>query len=211
MSILGDIAGLFDGGSSSTVSSTVNIDVQGLNDIGLNETITLQPVTLNENIDLQPVTLNQNIDLQPVTLNQNIDLQPVTLNENIDLQPVTLNENIDLQPVTLNENIDLQPVTLNENIDLKPVAVDTCQTLRLAPLPETRVSSPYHHRVTYHLFGMEMMNVSFTGESGQNIESPHHPRVIEDPRWAGGHRDEHSMTVSESQGIHVRVLRPGEE
>jgi hypothetical protein len=202
MSILGDIfGGLFgDGGSDSTVNSTLNVDIQGLNNIVVNETI-----------DLQPVTLNANIDLQPVTLNQNIDLQPVTLNENIDLQPVTLNENIDLQPVTLNENIDLQPVTLNENIDLKPVAVDTCQTLRLAPLPETRVSSPYHHRVTYHLFGVEMMNVTYTGESGQNIESPHRPQVVEGPRLAGGHRDEHSMIVGESQGIRVRVLHPGEE
>jgi hypothetical protein len=198
MSFLGDITGgLFgDGGSNSTVNSTVNVDIQGLNNIGLNETIELKPV------EIKPLT---------VTLNENIDLKPVTLNENIDLKPVTLNENIDLKPVTLNENVDLKPVTLNENVDLKPVAVDTCQTLRLAPLPETRVSSPYHHRVTYHLFGMEMMNVSYTGESGQNIESPHHPQVVEGPRWADGHQDEHSMMVSESPGIRVRVLRPGEE
>jgi hypothetical protein len=201
-SILGGIVGDIFGGDSS--SATVNVNVQGLNNIGVNETIDLQPVTatLNENIDLQPVT---------ATLNENIDLQPMTLNENIDLQPVTLNENIDLQPVTLNENIDLQPVTLNENIDLKPVAVDSCQTLRLAPLPETRVSSPYHHRVTYHLFGMELMNISYTGESGQNIESPRHPQVVEGTQWATGHREERPVITGESPGIRVRVLRPDEE
>jgi hypothetical protein len=200
MSLLGDLTGgLFgDGGSSAQVSSTVNVDVKGLNNIGLNETITLKPVK---------VTLDETIDLKPVT----VDLKPVTLNENIDLKPVTLNENIDLKPVTLDETIDLKPVTLNENIDLKPVAVDTCQTLRLAPLPETRVSNPYHHRVSYHLFGLEVMDVCYTGESGQNIESPHHPQVVEGPRWAGGHREQHPMTVSESPGIRVRVLRPGEE
>jgi hypothetical protein len=182
-SIVSDIfGGLFGGDSSST---TVNLDVQGLNNIGLNETIDLKPV-----------------EIKPVT---------VTLDENIALKPVTLNANIDLKPVTLNENIDLQPVTLNENIDLKPVAVDTCQTLRLAPLPETRVSSPYHHRVTYHLFGMEVMNVSYTGESGQNIESPRHPLVVEGPRRAEGHRDEYPTIVGESPGIRVRVLRPDEE
>ena len=182
MSILGDIVGdIFgDGGSSSTVTSTLNVDIQGLNNIGVNETIDLQPVT-------------------------------VTVNENVAVQPVTLNENIDLQPVTLNENVDLKPVTLNENIDLKPVAVDTCQTLRLAPLPETRVSNPYHHRVTYHLFGIEMVNVTYTGESGQNIESPHHRQVVEGRSWTGGHPDEHSMIVGESQGIRVRVLHPDEE
>ena len=203
MSLLGDLTGgLFgDGGSSSTVTSTVNLDIQGLNNIGLNETITLKPVTLNENIDLKPVTLNETIDLKPVTLN-----------ENIDLKPVTLNETIDLKPVKLDETIDLRPVKLDETIDLKPVAVDTCQTLRLAPLPETRVSSPYHHRVTYHVFGIEMMNVTYTGESGQVIESPRHPQVVEGSRWIGGHRDEpHPMRVSESQGIRVRVLHPDEE
>ena len=149
----------------------MNIDVQGLSDIGLNETIELKPVTVNETIDLKPVTLNENIDLKPVTLN-----------ENIDLKPVTLNENIDLKPVTLNENIDLKPVTLNENIDLKPVAVDTCQTLRLAPLPETRVSSPYHHRVTYHLFGIEMIEMLLTpGDRGRTSKAGRHPQVIEGP------------------------------
>jgi hypothetical protein len=170
-SILGDITGLFGGDSSS---ATVNLNVNGLNNIG--ETITLEPVTLNENIDLQPVTAT-----------------------------------IDLQPVTLNENIDLQPVTLNENIDLKPVAVDSCQTLRLAPLPETRVSSPYHHRVTYNLFGLELMNICYTGESGQNIESPRHPQVVEPPAWGPGHRDDPPVITGESPGIRVRVLRPGEE
>jgi hypothetical protein len=148
------------------------------------------------NVDIQGLNnigVNETIDLQPVT---------VTLNENVDVQPVT---------VTLNENVDLKPVTLNENIDLKPVAVDTCQTLRLAPLPETRVSNPYHHRVTYHLFGIEMVNVTYTGESGQNIESPRHPQVVEGQRLIGGHRDEHSMIVSEGQGIRVRVLHPDEE
>src|SRR5215469_10945939 len=180
MSGLGDIltgglGGLFgDGGSSSSVTSTVNVDIQGLDKIGLNETIELKP----------------------------IEVKPLK---------VTLNENVTLKPVTLNENVDLKPVTLNENIDLKPVAVDTCQTLRLAPLPETRVSNPYHHRVTYHLFGMEMMNISYAGESGQNVESPHHPQVVEGPRWGGGHRDEHPMIVGESPGIRVRVLRPDEE
>ena len=180
MSGLGDIltgglGGLFgDGGSSSSVTSTVNVDIQGLDKIGLNETIELKP----------------------------IEVKPLKL---------TLDETVTIKPVTLNENVDLKPVTLNENIDLKPVAVDTCQTLRLAPLPETRVSNPYHHRVTYHLFGMEMMNISYAGESGQNVESPHHPQVVEGPRWGGGHRDEHPTIVGESPGIRVRVLRPDEE
>jgi hypothetical protein len=199
MSFLGDIfGGLFggDGGSSSSVTSTVNVDIQGLNNIGLNETIDLKPIELKP-IELKPVTL---------TLHETVDLKP------IEVKPlkVTLDENIDLKPVTLNENIDLKPVTLNENIDLKPVAVDTCQTLRLAPLPETRVTNPYHHRITYHVFGMEMMSVSYAGESGQNIESPHHPQVVEGPPWFEHHRDGRPHDLGEGHGIKVRVLPPDE-
>ncbi len=195
MSFLGDIfGGLFggDSGSSSQVTSTVNVDIQGLDKIGVTETIDLKP------IELKPVTL---------TLDETVDLKP------IEIKPlkVTLDENIDLKPVTFNENIDLKPVTLNENIDLKPVAVDTCQTLRLAPLPETRVTNPYHHRVTYHLFGMEMMSVSYAGESGQNIESPHHPQVVEGPSWFGHHPEERPRDLGEGHGIRVRVLPPDED
>ena len=66
--------------------------------------------------------------------------------ETIELKPVKFEEHVALEPVTLNENIDLKPVTLNENIDLKPVAVDTCQTLRLAPLPDTSVCNRFRNR-----------------------------------------------------------------
>src|SRR5690348_1275451 len=113
MSLL-DPLGIFDGGGSSStasVTSTVNLDIKGLDKIGLTETVDIKP----------------------------IEVKPLTVNENVDIKPLTLNENVDIKPLTLNENIDLNPVTLNENIDLRPVAVDTCQTLRLAPLPETKV------------------------------------------------------------------------
>jgi len=193
MSFLGDIfGGLFgDSGSSSSVSSTVNLDIQGLDKIGVTETIELKP------LEIKPVT---------VTMNETIDLKPV------EIKPLklTLDETVEVKPLTINENIDLKPVTLNENIDLKPVAVDTCQTIRLAPLPETRVSNPYHHRVTYHLFGMEMMSVSYNGESGQNIESPRRPQVVEGPTWMSGDRDESPTVVGEGRGIRVRVLDPDE-
>ncbi len=77
------------GGSSASVTSAVNLNINGLNDI--KETITLAGgAKISQDIDLKPVTLNENIDLKPVTLNENIDLKPVTLNENIDLKPVAI-------------------------------------------------------------------------------------------------------------------------
>jgi hypothetical protein len=200
VSILGDIAGAFGlGGSSSSasVSSTVNLAIQGLDKIGITETIDLKPIeikplalTLNESIDLGPV------EIKPLTL---------TLNENIDLKPV------EIKPLTLNENIDLKPVTLNENIDLKPVAIDSCQTLRIAPLPDTRICNPYHHRVAYSLFGLEIMGVSYHGETEQNIESPRRPQVVERPGRIEHHRPASPTVLGGNRGIRVRVLDPNDE
>jgi hypothetical protein len=190
MGILDDlnpIGSLFGGGgSSASVSSSV--EIKGLDKIGITETIEVKP------IELKPVTFNENIDLKP------IELKPVTLNENIDLKP------IELKPVTLNENIDLQPVTLNENIDLKPVAVDTCQTLRLAPLPDTSVCNPYRHRIAMSLLGFEVLTLALTGETEQQIRSPRPTQRTERTRREYSRPSAPQGVVGRPQGISVRVI-----
>ena len=187
MSIFSDIAGIFDGGggSSASVSSTVNLNVNGLDN--MNETITLAGGT---------------------EITQDINLHPVTVTETM---TVGLTEDITVHPLTLNENIDVRPLTLNENIDLKPVAIDTCQTLRLAPLPETQVCQPYRHHVRYTLFGIELMGVSYDGESKQLIESPRRPQLVERLGHTEHRRRAAPAEVSGSRGIRVRVLDPDDE
>jgi hypothetical protein len=186
VSIFSDVLGIFDGGgsSSASVSSTVNLNVAGLDNI--NEKVTLAGET---------------------KITEDITLRPLSVTESIDLKPMTVTENIDLKPVTVTENIDLQPVTLNESIDLKPVAVDSCQTFKLAPLPETEVSQPYHHHVGYTLFGLEFMGVTYNGESKQLIDSPRRPQVIE----RVGHSERPRGEVGGSRGIRIRVLDPDDE
>jgi hypothetical protein len=202
-----DIIGAFTGGggsSSSSVTSNVNLKVEGLDKMGVTLGGGDKPVALTETVELKPLTVNLGGTDKPIA-------------QSLELKPVTLNENIDLKPVTLNENIDLEPVTLNENIDLKPVAVDTCQTFKLAPLPETGVRQPYHHHVGYTMFGMEYMGVTYRGESQQLIDSPQRPQVIEHVGHElgpgpghGGHHRAHapSKTFTGERGIRVRVLEP---
>src|SRR6266849_3787775 len=156
----------FDSGgssSSASVTSNVNLKLEGLDNI--KETLTL--------------------DIKP------IEVKP-----------------LELKPLTLNENIDLKPIALNENIDLKPVAIDSCQTLRLAPLPETRVCQPYHHHVGYTLFGVELMGVTYQGESEQLIGSPHHPQVVERTERIEHRHAKRPTELGTSRGIRVRVLDP---
>jgi hypothetical protein len=147
-----DPLGIFDGGggASASVSSSVTVDVKGLDKIGLTEKVTLDP------IEIKPLSLTEKVTVDP-----------------LELKPLTINENLNVQPLTLNENIDLKPVAVAETIDLKPVAVDSCQTLRLAPLPETTVCNPYRHHVSMTLFGIEVMALNYHGESEQTIHSPH--------------------------------------
>jgi hypothetical protein len=192
MGFLSDIGlGFLDSGSSSaSVSSTVNLEIKGLDN--MKQTLTLAgETTINEHLTVDPTT---------VTLNENIDLKP------IELKPVTFNENIDLKPVTVNENVDLKPVTLNENIDLKPVAVDTCQTYRLAPLPDTNVCQPYHHHVSYAAFGVEYWAATYDGESTQRIVSPDGPRVVERLPHQQSHQPRQPRTTLSGRGVKMRIL-----
>jgi hypothetical protein len=188
MGLFDPITSLFGGGgSSSAVSSTVNstVKIEGLNDI---------------KFELKPV------ELKPVKFEETIELKPVKFEETIELKPVKFEQHVALEPVTLNENIDLKPVTLNENIDLKPVAVDTCQTLRLAPLPDTSVCNPYTHRVAVGLLGFEIATVAFTGETEQQIRSPQRSVRTNRTRHEDRHAPPQPRVVGQPRGISIHVV-----
>lgn len=184
MSILGDLTGglLGGGGSSASVSSTVTLDLKGLQDIGLKETIELKP------IEIKP------IEIKPLSITETVDLKP------IEIRPLSITETIDLQP------IEIRPLSISETVDLKPVAIDSCQTMRLAPLPETHVCNPYHHHVAMTLFGMEVMAMTFDGESEQAIHSPRRPQVAERTTFPMRGDTHPPRVLGDGRGIRVRVL-----
>jgi len=57
-------------------------------------------------------------------------------------------------------------------VDVRPLIMDSCMTLRLAPLPETCVHQPYSHRVAFSLLGKEVFGVSFAGSKRTEIRTP---------------------------------------
>jgi len=200
------VGGLFGGsGGGTSVTSTTNIG-------GTDKPISLkvEPVTVTQNSNMGGTDKPIALKVEPLTVTET-----ATANVGGTDKPIGLN----LEPLTVTENlggtdkpigVDLRPVTLNENIDLKPVAVDTCQTLKLAPLPETEVCQPYRHHVAYTLFGVEYLGISYDGESKQLIDSPRRPQVIE----RSGHREPRRATsptvFGGDRGIRVRVLDPDE-
>jgi hypothetical protein len=184
MSILGDITGgLLGGGSSASVSSTVTVDLKGLDKIGLTETVNLSPINLTETIDLKP-----------------IEVKPLSITETVDLKPLNITETVDLKP------IEIRPLNISETVDLRPVAVDSCQTVRLAPLPETQVCNPYRHHVAMSLFGLEVMAMTYDGESEQSIHSPRRPQVAERTTFPMRGDARPPRVLGEGGGIRVRVL-----
>jgi hypothetical protein len=179
------------------VSSTVNLNVNGLD----NMVTTIQGGE-------KPLATSQVIELKPVTTVQTSNVggtdKPIGLNEVIEVKP------LELKPVTLNENMNIggtdKAIGFNEVIDLKPVAVDTCQTYKLAPLPDTEVCQPYRHRVAYTIFGMEYLGVTYDGESTQVIESPKRPKVVERLARSTPRRPTIPAVHDADSGIRVRVL-----
>lgn len=77
------------------------------------------------------------------------------------------------------EPIKIEPlkVTTDSNsvIDLKPLAIDSCQTLKIAPLPPIKVEQPYsqHFGITY--MGVELWGVNISGKSEAFVHSPAKP------------------------------------
>lgn len=198
---LDTIIGAFTGGggsASSSVSSSVDVTINGLDDMKTTIQGGDKPVALSEVIELKPVTTTSTS-----TSTQNTNLGGTD-------KPIGVSQAIDLKPVTVTENMNVggtgKAIGLAETIDLKPVAIDTCQTYKLAPLPDTEVCQPYRHRVAYTLFGMEYLGVTYDGESTQVIESPRRPQVVEHlSRSLPPRRSEVTAHASDS-GIRVRVL-----
>jgi hypothetical protein len=56
-------------------------------------------------------------------------------------------------------------------IDLKPLAVDACQTIKLAPLPETCIEQPFEQHFGFTLFGMEIWGFNVSGKSSTNLKN----------------------------------------
>ena len=102
-------------------------------------------------------------------------------------------------------NIDLkvEPLSVTSDskseIDLKPVAVDSCTTIKLAPLPPSHMEQPYSQHFGFTFMGVELFGFSTSGryETFLNNPSPPAPRGI---------RHEHSGRIGPPHGISVRVV-----
>jgi hypothetical protein len=87
--------------------------------------------------------------------------------------------------------------------------LDSTQTVRLAPLPDTTVCNPYHHHVAMSLFGVEVMAMSYRGDSEQSVRSPRREQRTRRTSVEAG-RPHGKPTVVGGRGLRIRVIdEPG--
>ncbi|MBS1820574.1 MAG: hypothetical protein JST61_01150 [Acidobacteria bacterium] len=90
----------------------------------------------------------------------------------------------------------------NSVVDLKPVAVDSCQTIKIAPLPPIRMEQPYSQHFGFTFMGMELFGFTTSGRYETLLNDPAkpahthcnchaHPQVAppQQPSGPSGHQD----------------------
>jgi hypothetical protein len=68
--------------------------------------------------------------------------------------------------VGTNSRIAIEPLKTDSSlaVDLKPAVIDLCLTLNIAKVPSLCIRQPYHHRIGFTLYGVEIWGFSFSGE-----------------------------------------------
>jgi hypothetical protein len=101
----------------------------------------------------------------------NVDLKVEPLD--IKIEPLSLD--LKVEPL----DIKIEPLKVSTDstaeIDIKPLAVDSCTTIKLAPLPPVRMEQPYsqHYGITF--MGIELFGLNISGKSEMFLHSPPKP------------------------------------
>ena len=144
----------------------------------------------------------------PVKLENVYDIKPLEIKPlKADLGTIT---HLTIDPLKL----ELAPLNQNLSVDLKPAVIDLCLTTNVGKLPNVCIRQPYHHRVGFSLFGMEIWGYSFSGQQETVIEElDRQPHVA----WRGAlatwppHSPAHSPSAApeppsrQAGGLRVRL------
>ncbi len=132
-----------------------------------------------------PLQVDVDIDkIAPITVNSNLAVtQPIVSQSTSDsTSNATTNStaNVDLKLEPLNMDLKIEPLIIDSDskslIDLKPVVVDSCQTIKLAPLPPIHMEQPYSQHFGFTYMGTELFGFTMSGKSEVRLHSPRNAR-----------------------------------
>lgn len=172
-------------------SSTVNIDIPSG-----------QPLPILISNDGSTFNTDTEIKLDPV------DLKIEPLSADIKIEP--LQATTDSKVTTESKaTTDSKVVSDSKSeIDLKPVAMDSCMTLKLAPLPPVCLEQPYSQHFGITFMGIELWGFNISGKSETFLHSPPKCQHHESPEPHGCGEREHRPNRPASRppsGLRVRV------
>ena len=125
-----------------------------------------------------PLQVDMDIDkIAPLTVNSNLAVTQPIVSQSTSNSTANSTANLDLKIEPLDVKVEPLTVDTDSKIDLKPVVVDSCQTIRLAPLPPIHVEQPYSQHFGFTYMGMEIFGFTVSGTSEMKLHSPkkHHP------------------------------------
>jgi len=172
-------------------SSTVNIDIP----IG-------QPLPILISNDGSTFNTDTEIKLDPV------DLKIEPLSADIKIEPLKMTTD---SKVTTESKVTTDSKAFSDSkseIDLKPLAMDSCTTLKLAPLPPVCLEQPYSQHFGITFMGIELWGFNICGKSETFLHSPAKYRHQEGAESHGcGERDHkpNPPTSRPPSGLRVRL------
>ena len=123
-----------------------------------------QPLAVDAHID--PLTTTSNIAITQPVVTQATSNSDSKASLDLKVEPL----DVKLEPVDV--KIEPLQVTTDSTIDLKPVAVDSCQTIKLGPLPPIHMRQPYSLHFGFTYMGMELFGVNVSSHSETFLNSP---------------------------------------
>lgn len=110
-------------------------------------------------------------------------------------------------------DIKIEPLKVESDsrstLDVKPLAVDSCQTLKLAPLPPIRIEQPYSQHFGFTYMGMELWGFTVSAKSETFLHSPPKPQYYSTraPEIESPHKDAGSSVppARSKGGLRVRI------
>lgn len=105
-------------------------------------------------------------------------------------------------------DLKVEPLSVTSDskseIDLKPVAVDSCTTIKLAPLPPSRIEQPYSQHFGFTFMGVELFGFNTSGRYETLLNTP--PAAARGKRHEYWDRPKPPTVVGRPHGISVRVI-----
>jgi len=172
-------------------SSTVNLNVPSG-----------QPLPITIGSDGSTINTDIEVKLDP------IDVKIEPLSADIKLEPLQISTD---SKATTDSKVASDSKVFSDSksqIDLKPVAMDTCTTLKFAPLPPVCLEQPYSQHFGITFMGIELWGFNVSGKSETFLHSPPKSRCHEIPEPYGCGEQDHRSNPSVSRppsGLRVRV------